>query len=264
MSNQLQPCISLGCVSYINSFPLSLQLIKRNDIRCVLAPPADLLNLLIEGKLDVALTSSLGAISHNLGYVPGFGIAANQRILSVNLYAAPTFFNSPQPRIAATLESRSSIGLLKVLCRHLWRIPTPHILRFITTKVLRQTPENYDGLLLIGDAALQHPVLPGFVTYDLASGWYDLTKLPFVFALLLHSTSWKEHPLPNLAMEEALQQFESSPEEVLKEAHQHTGLPPSLLQEYYALCQYRLGEEHYESFEKFREYYGTLYQQARL
>ncbi|WP_100934610.1 menaquinone biosynthesis protein [Candidatus Chlamydia corallus] len=262
MPDQLEPRISLGCVNYINSFPFSLELIKRDDLDCFLAPPADLLNFLIEGKLDVALTSSLGTISHKLSYIRGFGIAAHQRILSVNLYAAPTFFTSPQPRIAATLESRSSIGLFKILCRHLWHVPTPHILRFTTTEVLTQTPANYDGLLLIGDAALKHPEIPGFTTHDLASGWYDLTKLPFVFALLLHRTSWEENPLPNLALEEALEHFESSPENVLQKAHKHTGLNPSLLEEYYTLCHYRLGEEHYESLEQFREYYGTLYQQV--
>ncbi|SPN73634.1 Putative periplasminc binding protein (DUF178) [Chlamydia serpentis] len=262
MSDQFERRINFGCVNYINSFPFSLELVKREDLRCVLAPPAQLLALLIDDKLDVALTSSLGTISNNLGYIPGFGIAAHQQILSVNLYAAPTFFTASQPRIAATLESRSSIGLFKVLSKYLWCVPTPHILRFPTTKVVRQTPEDYDGLLLIGDAALSYPEIPGFITLDLASGWYELTKLPFVFAVLLHNTSWKENPLPNLALEEALKRFESSPEEVVRKAHEHTGLNPSLLKKYYTLCHYRLGEEHYASLKKFREYYGILYQQA--
>ncbi|AFS27779.1 menaquinone biosynthesis protein [Chlamydia psittaci] len=260
MSDKFERRLTLGCVSYINAFPFSLEFAKRDDILLHTAPPSDLLEKLLNGDLQFALTSTVGLLTHPLGTVPGFGIAAYKKILSVNLYAAPTFFTSEKPRIAATKESRSSIMLFHILCRHLWNTPMPEIIQLPSDDVIEKA-ENYDGLLLIGDKALHHPHIPGFATYDLAQGWYELTQLPFVFAVVLSN-----HPEGSRRVQEALENslshFEAHPEAAIAKAVERTQLSEVVIRDYYSLCRYRLKEEDYEGIEKFREYHATIYQQA--
>ncbi|WP_375793568.1 menaquinone biosynthesis protein [Chlamydia sp. 12-01] len=260
MSDKLERRITLGCVSYINAFPFSLELAKCKDILLHTAPPADLLGKLLDGSLQFALTSAVGLLTHPLGKLPGFGIAAHKKILSVNLYAASTFFTSEKLRIAATKESRSSVMLLNVLCRHLWNIPIPEIIQLSSDEVVEKADE-YDGLLLIGDKALHHPYVPGFATYDLAQGWYELTQLPFVFAVVLTNNP-QGSDIVQAALESSLSYFESHPEAAIAKAIERTQLPEARVKEYYSLCRYRLREEDYAGLERFREYYATIYQQA--
>ncbi|WP_348663767.1 menaquinone biosynthesis protein [Chlamydia vaughanii] len=261
MSNELERRLTLGCVSYINAFPFSLELAERNDIFLHTAPPADLLAKLLDGSLQFALTSSVGSLTHPLGKLSGFGIAAYKKILSVNLYAAPTFFTSGKLRIAATKESRSSVMLLNILCRYLWNTPIPEIIQLSSDDVLKTSSENYDGLLLIGDKALHHPHISGFSTYDLAQGWYELTQLPFVFAVVLSNNPQGSATIQT-ALEQSLSHFEAHPEAAIAKAVERTQLPENLIKEYYSLCRYRLREEDYEGLEKFREYHAAIYQQT--
>ncbi|BAE81549.1 conserved hypothetical protein [Chlamydia felis Fe/C-56] len=260
MSDKLERRITLGCVSYINAFPFSLELAKREDILLHTAPPANLLGKLLDGSLQFALTSAAGLLTHPFGKIPGFGIAAYKKILSVNLYAASTFFTSEKLRIAATKESRSSVMLLDILCRHLWNTSIPEIIQLPADEVIEKAG-NYDGLLLIGDKALHHPHIPGFATYDLAQGWYELTQLPFVFAVVL-SNNPQGSDVVQSALESSLHYFETHPEACIERAKERSQLPQDLIQEYYSLCRYRLREEDYAGLEKFREYYATIYQRA--
>ncbi|AAP04980.1 menaquinone biosynthesis protein [Chlamydia caviae] len=260
MSDELERRITLGCVSYINAFPFSLELAKHKEILLHTAPPADLLGKLLDGSLQFALTSAVGLLTHPLGTLPGFGIAAYKKILSVNLYAASTFFTSEKLRIAATKESRSSVMLLNILCQHLWKTPIPEIIQLTSDKVIEKS-EEYDGLLLIGDKALRHPHVPGFTTYDLAQGWYELTQLPFVFAVVL-SNNPQGSAIVQAALESSLSHFEVHPEAAIAQAIERSQLPEALIKEYYSLCRYRLREEDYEGLERFREYYATIHQQA--
>lgn len=259
MSDKFQKRIAIGCVSYINALPFSLGLAKRNDVLLHTAPPANLIPQLLTGKLQCALTSSLGAFIYSLHSFSGFGIAAYKKILSVNLYATPKFFSKKKLRIGATKESLSSLYLLNILCKYLWDTPLPHIIQLTSDAILTASPEDYDGLLLIGDQALRSPNLPGFSTYDLAQGWYELTHLPFVFAVILSSTL-QEKDIVQAAFEHAFHQYETSPHEVLTQAKQQSQLSEKQIQEYYSLCRYRLQEDDNEGLKKFREYYDKIYQ----
>lgn len=261
MSNKLNKRLAIGCISYINALPFSLGLAKRSDILLHTAPPADLIPKLLEKKLHYALASSLGSFIYPLNFFPEFGIAAYKKILSVNLYATPEFFAKGKPLIGVTNESLSSIHLLHILCKYLWDTPIPNSIRLPSNTLITASPGNYDGLLLIGDQALRHPNIPGFSTYDLAQGWYELTHLPFVFATILCPTLQKKEIVQD-AFEHSLYQYESSPNEVLARAERQSKLPRKLIQEYYSLCRYRLKEDDHEGLQKFREYYSKIYEQT--
>lgn len=255
MSHQLRPRLTFGCVHYINALPFSLALAHHPSLHRVLAPPHQLLQMLSQRSVDVALTSSVGSLLPDHTWLPPFGIAAHRRVLSVNLYATSVFFSRPS-RVAIPQESRSSSMLLRILSHHVWGQSNHQYIPFPSEEIPSLSPHHYDGLLLIGDLALQHPKLPSFESYDLAREWYSWTQLPFVFAALLtletHPTSY--HLLPYL--EEALSRFEQDSKyrnSVLQVAHQHTQVSIPTLHEYFSLLQYRLTDEHYESLNLFRE-----------
>lgn len=91
MSNQLLGCLNFGCVHFINAFPFSIYLQNHPQIHLTLHSPDRLLQMLLTKKINIALTSSVGALHYPLVHHPSFGIAARHRILSVNLYAQPSF-----------------------------------------------------------------------------------------------------------------------------------------------------------------------------
>ncbi len=262
MSYQLKKRLAFGCVNYINALPFSLELAKKKDILLDLEPPAFLLKKLIKGDLRMALTSAFGGVSHPFSQVEGFGIAAYQRIMSVTLYAKESFF-SPKERIrlAATHDSRSSLILLLILCCYIWDLPCPDIDFYAPQDLIQLPSDIYDGLLLIGDAALRHPTLAPYRSYDLATVWSEATQLPFVFATVLSSDT-SMIPYMKEVLDNALSVFEQNPQHVLYIAQERTQLPIDLLTRYYHLCRYRLHDTDYAGLEKFKEYYGKIQQEA--
>ena len=73
MKRELPP-LRIGCVPYLNAKPL----IEGLEGLC-LKPPADLVGLLVSGRLDVALLPSVEVLLRNLDSVPGIAIASPGR-----------------------------------------------------------------------------------------------------------------------------------------------------------------------------------------
>lgn len=94
--------------------------------------------------------------------------------------------------IVVTNESSTSVCLLWILLHEYWQIEKPLL--------VRADQVSGNAFLLIGDAALQQreQYMPaGYVVYDLAEIWQQLTGSPFVFAQWAthnHTTStWRKH-----------------------------------------------------------------------
>ncbi|AAF39524.1 menaquinone biosynthesis family protein [Chlamydia trachomatis] len=260
MSRQFRSCLTVGCVCYVNALPFSIGLSQAPGVSLQTDTPSNLVSKLLSKEIDYALTSVIAKFSSPLHQVSFFGIAAYQKILSVNLHATPQFFAKEAPRIAATKESRSSIALMRILCKNLWKIPFPSITLLSSKEILDQV-ELYDALLLIGDTALHHQIIPGFQTYDLVTSWHDLTSKPFVFAgVLSHSST-----LPLQLQQEffsSLHYFQDHREEIWRKAAALLKLPESLMQQYYSLCRYELSEEDFAGLQQFKNYYDKLPRQA--
>lgn len=255
MSDQFISGINFGCVNYINAFPFSLYLQKQSQIRLTLSSPDCLLRMLLNKEIDIALTSAAAALHYPLTYHSSFGISANQQVLSVNLYAQPSFFTKPS-RVAVPRESTSSLALLQTLSHHVWN-QKHQFVSFPMQTIPKLSHTQYDALLLIGDTALRHLDIPYFTRYDLAYEWYTWTKLPFVFATLLtvHSNQ-KSYEKLFSALEEAIKNADRSV--ILEAARQQTNLPISLLKDYYSLLHYRLTAEDHESLHLFKHYYSHV------
>jgi len=172
--------VRVGAVGYLNARPLTWALDRaperwqmRYDVPAVCA------DLLRTGAVDVGLTPSIEYLfGGDYLFVPGMGIGSDGPVASVALYASV-----PVPsirRIALDTSSRTSVTLIRVLCRHHFGIDPVFVdhgpdLRAMTTAC--------DAAVLIGDPALEadHEAL-GLAKYDMGTAWQELTGLPFIYA----------------------------------------------------------------------------------
>lgn len=172
--------LRLGAVSYLNARPLTWSLDdapERWQVRYDL--PSICAGLLARGEVDLALVPSIEYLqSNDYRFVPGVGIGSRGPVASVALFSTRPVAGIR--RIALDTSSRTSVALIRVLCRHRFRIEpefvsTPPDLAAMTT--------TCDAGLLIGDPALEaDPAALGLTKIDLGSEWSDMTGLPFVYA----------------------------------------------------------------------------------
>lgn len=167
-------------MSYLNTKPL-LYGIKRSelisDIELIEAYPSRIAQMLVNDEIDIGLVPVAVLTQLNNYYlVSDFCIGANADVASVSLFS-----HQPIDEIKTVLldyQSRTSVGLTKVLLKHFWKKDVSFI----------NATENYiDEIIgstagvIIGDRALQYR--NNFeCNYDLASAWNTFTGLPFVFA----------------------------------------------------------------------------------
>jgi chorismate dehydratase len=170
----------LGAVDYLNARPLVYGLELRSDLFTLrFDVPSKCAALLHEGSIDVGMIPSIEYLrGHDYRIVPGIGIISDGPVASVALFTTTPLRNIRT--IAADTSSRTSNGLLRVLCAERFGVdaefqpmpPDPELM-------LRRC----DAALLIGDPALflEHERL-GAEKIDLGEQWTSMTGLPFVWA----------------------------------------------------------------------------------
>lgn len=172
--------VRIGAVVYLNARPLTWALDRhpeRWQIRYDL--PSACSALLHAGNVDLGLVPSIDYL-HASDYrlVPGVGIGSRGPIASVALYSRVPV--DEIRRLALDTSSRTSVTLMRVLCRHHFRIApefVPH------APDLAAMTAACDAGLLIGDPAFDadHAAL-GLTKIDLGAAWTAMTGLPFVYA----------------------------------------------------------------------------------
>lgn len=183
----------IGCVQYLNTLPLIDGLASWAGCELVRAVPSALIDLLRDGRVDVALVSAIDAARCGAGHAPvsllpvGM-IGCDGPTHTVRLFCAVPIENLT--RVWADTESHTSIALLQVL---FWRRFSRRleVLSFDAhaARVSSSTGTGEAGwpeaVLLIGDKVVTDP--PPAERYpvqlDLGRAWKDLTGLPFVYAM---------------------------------------------------------------------------------
>jgi chorismate dehydratase len=171
------PSLRVVSVDFLNARPLVRGLAGDPRFALSQTTPARCAEALRDGDADVALIPSIEFQRiPGLGILPGICIASRRRARSVLLVS-----KVPAPEIrsvALDSSSRTSAALLRLLLdrrtrgRVEYRVAPPDL-----DAMLR----DHDAALLIGDRALRAPT-DGCRVYDLATEWYEMTGLPFVFA----------------------------------------------------------------------------------
>ena len=177
----------LGIVSYTNVAPLHWGLTPWEGAKFVRGVPTELNRQLLEGEIDLTLVSSVEFLRHRhyLSALPDFSISTLGPVYSVMLFHWEPWEALSDKCVALTTDSATSVKLLEVLLHasHL----TPE---FVPMKPdLNAMLSTCDAALLIGDSALVEAVARREVggrkplVTDLGRAWYDLTRLPFTFAV---------------------------------------------------------------------------------
>src|SRR4051812_31825120 len=163
----------VGSVPYLNAVPLTRGL--EDQIRFV--TPAKLAELLQRDELDAALVSVTEVLFNDrYDVLDGVAIASLGEVKSV--FVAHRYPLAEVREIFCDAASLTSVNLLKVLLAErglkVELIPLPDY----------EIAPSCDAVLLIGDRAIdflraghEHQI------FDLGTAWFELTKLPFVYAV---------------------------------------------------------------------------------
>jgi chorismate dehydratase len=182
--------MKLGRIGYINCYPV-YGAIDRGAVRVpadlVTGTPAELNDLLTAGELDVSVISAVEYARHarDLVLLADLAISCDGPVRSVALFSKRPVAELDDRTVLLTASSRTSVGLLELLCRDRWRVAP----RFAQARAEASDLDALAGLpheavLVIGDAALllaARGVYPH--RYDLGGEWKAWTGLPFVFAV---------------------------------------------------------------------------------
>jgi chorismate dehydratase len=180
----------LGRIPYINCYPV-YGAIDRDVVpapgELVTGTPAELNDLLVAGELDVSVISAVEYARHarDLVLLPDLAISCDGPVRSVLLFSRRPVWELKDQTVLLTASSRTSVALLELLCREVWRIRP----RFAQARAeasdlggLAHLP--HEAVLVIGDPAL---LLAAERRYphqvDLGLEWKRWTGLPFVFAV---------------------------------------------------------------------------------
>lgn len=172
--------IRIGAVGFLNARPLVEGLDREPAVALRLDLPSECARLLHAGEIDLGLVPIVEMLRGPVAYelVPGLAIGCDGPVSSVALFTRRPI---DQVRsIALDASSRSSAGLVRVLCRHHFGIAPAFV---EAAPDLSSMLETADAALLIGDPALDAAWEElGAAKIDLGEAWKAATGLPFVFA----------------------------------------------------------------------------------
>jgi chorismate dehydratase len=172
--------IRVAAVSYLNTKPLIYgfeQGMMKDEVELLTDFPANIATMLINDEVDIALLP-VAAIPSLKEYhiISDYCIGTNGEVASVCLFS-----NVPLEEIETILldyQSKSSVGLLKILLKEYWKI-NPELI--IAEKGYEKNIIANTAGLVIGDRAFEQRYKSRYV-FDLGAAWIEMTGLPFVFA----------------------------------------------------------------------------------
>jgi chorismate dehydratase len=180
----------VGSVDALNAVPLTRGL----EDEVVFAAPSKLAEMLRRDELDAALVSVAEVLfTGRYDILDGIAIASLGEVRSVLLAHRPPLEEIREVHLDTA--SITSVNLVKVLLAERGLKP-----EFKPLPSYGEAPQ-LDAVLLIGDRALDfafagHP----HTIWDLGAAWYELTRMPFVYAV------WALRRIPNEPLRRALRE----------------------------------------------------------
>ncbi len=179
--------IRVAAVSYLNTKPLIYGFehgMMKDEIELITDYPASIADMLVNDVVDISLVpvATIPRLQH-YNIIGSYCIGATGPVASVCLFS-----DVPVSEIKTVLmdyQSRSSVGLLKILLRDYWKINPVQI---NAGKDYEHKIEGTTAGLVIGDRAFLQRKKSRH-SYDLAEAWLALTGLPFVFAAWIANKS---------------------------------------------------------------------------
>jgi len=213
----------LGVMEYMLGRPLIQGLLDAEDVEIVTDVPSVVTDALLSGELDAGLIPIVPTLMHDgLYVVDGPGVACEGPVESIRLY-----HRCPLPEVktlALDTSSRTSVVLAQVILRERYGV-APSCIHHEPD--LPAMLERADAALLIGDPAFLAGDAVPYV--DLGAEWYDMTGLPFVFALWTMRTADRALAA---RLQRAWREGTAAIEGIAREEAARRGLPVERLQRY--------------------------------
>lgn len=182
----------IGRIGYINCAPV-YGAIDRSIValppggELVTGTPAELNDLLVAGELDVSVISAIEYARHakQLVLLPDLAISCDGPVRSVALFSKRPVGMLDGCTILLSASSRTSVALVELLCRDVWKIkPQFAEARAEAQDLAALAALPHEAVLVIGDAALKLAAAGSYAhRYDLGDEWKRWTGKPFVFAV---------------------------------------------------------------------------------
>lgn len=172
--------IKVSAVSYLNTLPF-LYGINNSDIideiDLSLDIPSACANKLLKGEIDLGLVP-VAILPELKEYhiISDYCIGAEGKVESVALFSDVAL--NEIENIYLDYQSKTSVTLVKILAKKLWKI-TPNWIN--ATEGYENKIQGNTAGVIIGDRTFNLPQIFKF-KYDLAEEWYNFTGLPFAFA----------------------------------------------------------------------------------
>ena len=167
-------------MSYLNTKPLIYGFEKgrmKNEVDLLTDFPASIADMLISNEVDIALVPVATIPSLTEYYIiTDYCIGTTGEVASVCLFS-----DVPLNEIKTILldyQSRSSVGLLKILLKDYWKLNVDLI--SVDAGYEEKIFDTTAGLV-IGDRAFIQRKKSKYI-YDLGTAWKEMTGLPFLFA----------------------------------------------------------------------------------
>ncbi|MGB2987207.1 MAG: menaquinone biosynthesis protein [Phycisphaerae bacterium] len=178
MRDNLQRKWRLGAVSYLNAKPLIEGLDADERIELIHDVPARLPALLDDGVVDAALVPVIDLVRHDRRWqvVSDACIGCDGETLTVRVFSRVPAASIH--RLHVDGDSHTSVALARIIWQELYG----RRLRIAPFQG-RETVEECEAVLLIGDKVVNHTLIGYDIETDLGSAWKSLTSLPFVFAV---------------------------------------------------------------------------------
>lgn len=172
------PPTTLGVVSFFNSRPLIHGLEEDPSVALVFGVPSRLAELIDDGSVTAALVPviDLAGPGRSWQIISNACIGCDGETLTVRVFS-----RVPAEKITRLYvdgDSHSSVALARVI----WA-EQHHTTLQIVPFTGRETIDECEAVLLIGDKVVSHKLIGYDVQIDLGSAWKSLTGMPFVFAL---------------------------------------------------------------------------------
>lgn len=240
----------MGKISYINASPVFYGLdhgLLPQWLKMVPDVPSALNRQIMTGRVEISPISAAfyAQNTKDLLILPDLSISCSGRVLSVLLASQYPIEALDGKKIVFTRESASGASFMKMIFSKKKIKPVFEIGPVNDCDALL---EHADAALVIGDNALVLPWKEKFeYCFDLGQLWYEMTQLPFVFAVWAVRRSFAEKA-PQIVNDihqlllESRAQGEKHLEQVIQNGMKRTGLGESIIREYFNLLHCNLDE----------------------
>jgi chorismate dehydratase len=261
--------ISLGKISYINASPVYYGLdrgLLPDWLTMVSDVPSVLNRKIITEQIEISpVSAAFYAMNHEkLLVLPDLSISCHGNVLSVICASNYDLDDLNQKTVMFSQESASAASFLRMIFSKKQVYPD---FKVGPVGDINEIPKEVDAVLVIGDAALTQPWQKRFIhCFDLGGIWYEMTGLPFVFAVWVVRESFarknpgKVQEVLDLMLESKNMGY-ANIEEVIEAGQKKLNLSHAVIKEYYDLLICDLDPLKIKAMELF---FLSLYEQKIL